>query len=508
MAEVTPIDISKHNLENIKIAFKDKLCGIDNFIHSVNISNLKFIASTSSLASVIGDINRIEYCASNSYLDYLAVDKQRFKNTRLLSINWLRWMDNDMFKKDILNYEENIKSLNSLQKLLHLNSIKYNEGTELFYQLINQSNYNQVAISKLDINKLKIKLFKHYKDKAQPIDKQITIKEDNYTEKEYQIAQIFAEVLGIEKVSIGDDFFRLGGNSILAIKLVAKLNDCYKISIQISDLFATPTIESLANKFDIRRSYTPIIKLNNSDEKTNMFMIHPGQGGCEVYTSLASSLINNFSCYGIDYYNLYTKNKIDNLHELAQYYLSYIEEIMIRTKQKVYHLLGWSLGGQISLEIAIILEQKGYTNIKVYLLDTILKDSYLLSLIKDIDIEKFKNDYRNHIAKLGYDKSYINKLILNMDTENKLSSQSLSSYLNNTKILLFKAMREDTRFEMDTHEKYFKHLSTLKYNNIDKIVSHKSNIKLIEVNNAHHGNILDEQDLLVSKIKLFKELDS
>ena len=69
----------------------------------------------------MGDVNRIEYCASNSYLDYLSVDKLRFKNTKILSINWPGWSDIGMVKQTI-NSGENIDLSQELEKLMFLNS--------------------------------------------------------------------------------------------------------------------------------------------------------------------------------------------------------------------------------------------------------------------------------------------------------------------------------------------------------------------------------------------------
>jgi pimeloyl-ACP methyl ester carboxylesterase len=234
-------------------------------------------------------------------------------------------------------------------------------------------------------------------------------------------------------------------------------------------------------------------------------MIHPGTGGCEVYISLASALVKNFSCYGVDSYNLYHENKINDLHSLAKYYLSYIDEIMLSTHQNEYHLLGWSLGGLIALKIACILEQRNSTiKIRVYLLDSMGIDNYMLSLINDVNIEYSKNEYRAYAALRGYDKLYIEKAISNMDTESKLARQKLSSILNNTHILLFKAMLEDTRIEKNNSKELLKYLSSLEYNNFDKMLADKSNIKLIKIHNACHGDILLQEDLLVSEILSFQ----
>ncbi|MEN0057186.1 MAG: amino acid adenylation domain-containing protein, partial [Mucilaginibacter sp.] len=216
-AGVVPLSLSEYSLTNIKTAFKGKVYGIDAIMDYVDITKLKYVVATSSLASIMGDVNRIEYCASNSFLDYLSVDKQRFKRTRFLTINWPGWSDTGMIKADDNDLPDSMSRLQRLQKLMFLNSVKQQEGAGLFYQLINQPGYEQVIISKLDITDLKNKLFSAGKIKTENI--RVTLSDEDYSPEELQLAQLFGEVLGLEQLSVRDEFFRLGGNSILAIQL-------------------------------------------------------------------------------------------------------------------------------------------------------------------------------------------------------------------------------------------------------------------------------------------------
>jgi len=230
-------------------------------------------------------------------------------------------------------------------------------------------------------------------------------------------------------------------------------------------------------------------------------MIHPGSAGCEVYTPLAYKLKNYFECYGVDSYNIYHDKKIEDLNQLATYYLSYIDDIMINVEQDTYHLLGWSLGGQIALEIASILEQKAITKIKLYLIDTILIDDKLEYLGSEQDIEKRKKRFIDYIIRHQCNVEYIDKLLPNIVTDMKLGSQTISAILVHTKILLFKAMFKDETISeiMINFEQINQYLSTLKYNNIDKIVKNISNIKLINVE-VNHSDMLNELDLLTQNI--------
>ncbi len=94
-----------------------------------------------------------------------------------------------------------------------------------------------------------------------------------------------------------------------------------------------------------KENYQAIVKLNNTYDRHNIFMIHPGAAGCEVYTSLAQKLENSFSCYGVDSYNLYNDKKINDLHSLAKiiYYLLialWLKLVSMYTIYLVGHLEG------------------------------------------------------------------------------------------------------------------------------------------------------------------------
>jgi len=74
---------------------------------------------------------------------------------------------------------------------------------------------------------------------------------DNYVaprnELESQVCKIWGEVLGLpeDRIGIRDDFFRLGGDSILAIKLVSKINKGLKNNVSIATIFKHSTVEGL-----------------------------------------------------------------------------------------------------------------------------------------------------------------------------------------------------------------------------------------------------------------------
>ncbi|MED7789602.1 amino acid adenylation domain-containing protein, partial [Francisella sp. 19X1-34] len=323
------------------------------------------------------------------------------------------------------------------------------------------------------------------------------VNEDNYvaptTELETTLCNIFAEVLGLDKVGITDDFFRIGGNSILAIKLSHKLSKELDRRVSVADIFRTKNIKKLiseAGKLSIIKPFYESYNKNIPD----ILLIHPGNGGCEVYNTLASSLINKYNSIGIDNYNIYSKNKISSLNKLSKYYLSrYLENYSFNNKP--IHLLGWSLGGQIALEMATILESQGFDDIKVTLLDTVLTDNRLNQYKSSIDADEHKNQLRKYMIK-DYDHNYVNKILEVWDMESEISNTHISNKLLKSKVTLLKATKSDIRFDNNISNKLGDYILSLKDNNISEVV-HDLTIKEV---NAHHGNILEKIDEILKAL--------
>jgi polyketide synthase PksJ len=70
------------------------------------------------------------------------------------------------------------------------------------------------------------------------------------TEPERQITQIWQELLGIQQVGIYDDFFELGGNSLLIVTIHSKVQQTFGVTFPVANMFQYPTVSSLANYVD------------------------------------------------------------------------------------------------------------------------------------------------------------------------------------------------------------------------------------------------------------------
>ena len=74
------------------------------------------------------------------------------------------------------------------------------------------------------------------------------------TPVEEVVAEIWAKVLGIEKVGIHDKFLEIGGQSILAMQVISRLRDIFQTELPLRSLFEFPTVAGMAQKIEIMRS--------------------------------------------------------------------------------------------------------------------------------------------------------------------------------------------------------------------------------------------------------------
>lgn len=188
---------------------------------------------------------------------------------------------------------------------------------------------------------------------------------------EYKILKIWQEVLGITTISVMDNFFDIGGHSLLSVQLIALINKEFTTHYPVSWVFEFNNIyaqaQFLRTQVEIDEYYQPILAINPQGNSAPLIFIHPGHAGSEVYMPLASELDRSISFYAIDSYNLYYEPFVKTIEELASHYLQYVKTISPRGP---YFLGGWSLGGIIAYEMAQQLTKQGLTINHVYLIDS------------------------------------------------------------------------------------------------------------------------------------------
>lgn len=244
-ASALPLLIKERNLESMQEAIKAKTLGAKNLLNVLINDKLKFFALTSSIDSLTGGIGIFEYCAANSFLDILCVDK--LPNLNLISINWNGWENIGMNVK----YHET----NELKKIF---KISEEDGAQIFYKLINyHHNHNRIAVSKIDLLKLKPSLFHETNSQhIKSINKstEFFLDEENNKDIERMLAEIFYSILGQKKFSKYKSFFSLGGNSLSVIKAVNLIRDRLNFNISIVEFYSNDNVHNLANFIESKKA--------------------------------------------------------------------------------------------------------------------------------------------------------------------------------------------------------------------------------------------------------------
>jgi thioesterase domain-containing protein/acyl carrier protein len=191
------------------------------------------------------------------------------------------------------------------------------------------------------------------------------------SDAELRLATIFSEVLGVSAVGPHDSFFDLGGHSILAVKLAAKVEAAFKTPLPLAALLASPTVAALARTLagglhDEHRA--PIVKVRATGSRTPLFVIHGMDGNVLFLERVARGLSPDQPVYGIQARGMDVVDKPETSAEaMADLYVESIQKVQ---PHGPYILAGYSLGGMVALEVAHRLAERGETVSRILLFDT------------------------------------------------------------------------------------------------------------------------------------------
>ncbi|MRH92450.1 amino acid adenylation domain-containing protein, partial [Nocardia sp. SYP-A9097] len=186
------------------------------------------------------------------------------------------------------------------------------------------------------------------------------------TPTEEVLASIYAQVLGLERVGVDDSFFDIGGNSLLAMRVVAEIHDAFDVRVAVRTLFQAPTVralkEHLGGDVDSEVSQAEILSEGGG---TPLFCIHPGGGVSWPYRPLGDYL--DIPIIGIS--QDLDNDRSESVREMAANYLEIIRKAQ---PDGPYRLLGWSFGGGVAHEIAAQLTRSGEQVSTLVLMDSFL----------------------------------------------------------------------------------------------------------------------------------------
>jgi acyl transferase domain-containing protein/aryl carrier-like protein len=216
-----------------------KVTGALAVLDAVKDLDLDFIIACSSVASILTPAGQYDYCAANAFLDAFAHAHDRDGRTRVISINWDGWREVGMALRASTSGTAEAAELES--------GLSCRDGAEAFQQILS-SPRPQWVVSTLGLEPADSQRARDAAvarvDAARP-EARPEPRHASRTEEE-TLAQIWRDLLGVREPSMDDDFFALGGDSLLAIQLSEQLGSCFGVSVPLRQLMQAPTIASLA----------------------------------------------------------------------------------------------------------------------------------------------------------------------------------------------------------------------------------------------------------------------
>jgi polyketide synthase PksJ len=255
--------IPRRTREQSEVVLAPKVKGtlvLDELLTRMNIEP-DFFVLCSSISSIIAPFGQVAYASANAFLDTFAHQRQgnSQRNTFFISINWDTWQTVGMAEEAAKHLSGRSGIVDTRSLLEH--GVLPEEGIEVFTRILHEA-LPQVIVSTstrefspVDINAkeqaflaagtLPIVEYQNGHTGHQRPEMTIPYSPPS-NEQETQFVQIFQEFFGFEKIGIHDDFFELGGDSLKAMTLLAKIRKTLQVDIPLPEFFNKPTIKELA----------------------------------------------------------------------------------------------------------------------------------------------------------------------------------------------------------------------------------------------------------------------
>jgi acyl transferase domain-containing protein/acyl carrier protein len=259
-----------------KRQYQSKVSGVYTLDKVLQGRELDFCLLQSSLSSILGGLALSAYAGANRFMDAFAHKHNQTQRVPWVSVNWDAWRS-----------EEEKESTIAMGAMLAKLAITPEEGVEAFQRVLSQNRFTQLVVSTGDLQAridqwIKLESIRNMEQsKAHPPSPaveelhEVALSTSAHSrpdlgstyvaprnEVEQTIADIWQELLGIDQVGIHDNFLNLGGHSLMALQVLARLRRAFQTEVSVRVFFEAPTVAGIAEAVE----QSGLVKENEDDE--------------------------------------------------------------------------------------------------------------------------------------------------------------------------------------------------------------------------------------------------
>lgn len=197
---------------------------------------------------------------------------------------------------------------------------------------------------------------------------------------EIELAAMWRDLLGVDRVGRDDDFFELGGQSLIAVRLFTRIRKKFAIDLEISTLFEAPTVAQcaavLAGRLGSDDSPVDVtdgppkslVTIQKGGDRTPVFCVHGAGGNVLNFRDLALAMGRDQPFYGLQARGIDGITRpLESIEAMAAAYLADVRTVQ---PEGPYRFAGYSGGGLVAFEMARQARDAGDAIELVLLLDT------------------------------------------------------------------------------------------------------------------------------------------
>ncbi|WP_323860008.1 type I polyketide synthase [Xenorhabdus szentirmaii] len=269
--------IQNRKLEDSLQVFRSKVVGTQVLNHCLRHHSLDFFVLCSSLASTVGAVGQVAYCAANAYEDAFALLHHQHRpanrrQTRYLAIGWDAWREVGMAVDSLSRWYQDEEQ----DTISH--GILPEEGCQLLERLLAHDD----SVYAISTQGLPLPDSGHESGESDSADHALNADKPSFNSKtgsktspktpeqklyprpvlsvDYQpprnpteaiIADIWHEKMGIGPLGVFDDFFELNGHSLMAVQIIARIKQRLQVIFPVGFIYEHPSIAQLAEQVDL-----------------------------------------------------------------------------------------------------------------------------------------------------------------------------------------------------------------------------------------------------------------